>query len=876
MEKFWTPQRMAEAKPVDEQAARSAAARDAGPSAPPATPAASVAPGASAPPPAAQPVGHSGLFFFATGGGYKFCAGTVVPSQGKNLVATAAHCFDGAAKIKSLVFVPGHREKEPRPAGVFPVDVAQIRMAEGYAAPGADRAAAGFDFAFAPVLPRTDGKNVEEAVGAVPVAFNAGFDHQAARIVSGAPGKDPSECVTPVRKFTTAAVDGWAGGSYLQGDCGGKHPATSGGPLLVEDGGHTVMLGVVGGWKAGGDKSAAVYGSYFGDEAKSLYDKASAAPVVTAPSGSASPAPKDSGSPSPTPVRPSPSPEARLAAAAELEAFWTPERMGQARPVAEQEAREAKLPPEARKQSSMLLTSPSKEFEGIKEVGTIYYADDAGVRFCAATVVPSPGKNIIITAAHCLDDRDKKTKMVFVPKHSAKNPRPYGTFPITNFYMDQTYAAPGGFEKATDLDFAFMVLGPRSDGRNVEDVVGALPLALNAGFDHPDTQVIGYPGFEATQNPLTCTTPLKKFTTGSSGGVTGGTFAQVDCKGYVSGTSGGPFLIKKGSGRAVAGVTGGWKTGGTSPDTSYSSYFDDDVKRIYDAAVAGRPPIPAPRSVLPSGDTWRNYARGIASGYFTVEGDDIDNDRMDMFVWWKDGEISLYRGADAQKGNFDKEFQVVGPNATWRDYAVEVTAGNFTGDEGSDIVVRWKDGEVTLYPSVDEKGFHGEIQIQAPNDDWRNYARQFTTGRFTANGRQDDLVVTWKDGEVSLYADVSERGMGRESQALAPNEAWKSVSEVASGDYTGNDNWDLLIRWSDGTLINYQDFTGNLGSSKANTLNGPNSTWSHATIVSGGDYSENPWADDTIVRWSDGELTLYTDGNASTIGQETRLVAPAP
>lgn len=472
---------------------------------------------------------------------------------------------------------------------------------------------------------------------------------------------------------------------------------------------------------------------------------------------------------------------------------------------------------------------------------------------------------------------------MFVPKHNGTTPRPYGVFPIAvgQIYMDPAYKAPNGDHTATDLDFAFLRTGPRADGKNLEDVVGAIPLALNQGFTHPDTQVIGYPylpgddKYKPNQNPLTCTTPTKKYTTANADGWTGGTFTEVNCQGYVSGTSGGPFLIKMGTGRGLAGVTGGWKTGGHSPDTSYSSYFGDDVKRIYDAAVAGKQPQPKPGSALPPGETWRDYTRGIASGYFTVDGDDIDEDRMDMFVWWKDGEVSLYRGATPQKGYFDKEIRVQAPNSTWRDYAVEVTAGNFTGDEGSDIIVRWKDGEVTLYPSVDEKGFHGEIQLLAPNDTWKQHAQQMTTGRFSSNGRQDDLVVRWSDGEVSQYTDVSERGIGTETMAQAPNETWTHAAEIASGDYTGNDNWDLIIRWSDGELTNYQDFKGNLAASKENRLQAPNSTWSHATILSGGDYTENPWPDDTIVRWTDGEMTLYADGNGTTIGAENKLVSPA-
>ncbi|MCI4079547.1 trypsin-like serine protease [Streptomyces sp. MMS21 TC-5] len=866
-EKFWTPDRIAKAKPVDEQTARVAKQNTQGSERDATAPvAASVS----------EKRDQVGLFFFVSGDGYKFCAGTVVPAQGKNVVATAAHCFDGATPIHHVVFVPGHGEKTPRPFGVFPVATSKIHMVPAYKAPGGFHTATDVDLAFALAAPRADGKNVEDVVGSIPLAFSSGFNHPHTKVRGQEPNTAPTECDAPMKQSTTETAGEWVGGVFTQVDCAASTPGTSGGPFLIDVDGRPALAGVVGGWKTGGDEPGTVYGSYLDDDAKALYQAATTQndpPSTSTPSASATPGPSATPAP-PTPSRPAPV----SSLAAEMEAFWTPERMQLARPDARQAAREALLSPKAR----ALATSPSKEFEGIKEVGTFFYATDDGYRFCAGTVVPSPGKNIVATAAHCFDPDDKATKLVFVPKHNATTPRPYGMFPIAvgQIYMDAAYAAPNGEKAATDLDFAFLKTEPRSDGKNLEDVVGSIPLALNQGFDHPGTQVIGYPylpdsdKYKPKQNPLTCTTPTKKFTTGNSDGWKGGTFLQVDCKGYVSGTSGGPFLIKMGSGLGLAGVTGGWKTGGHSPDTSYSSYFGDDVKRVYDAAVAGKQPDPRPGSALSPGETWRDYARGIASGYFTGGGNN-SRERMDMLVWWKDGEVSLYRGANPEKGYFDRETRVQAPNDTWRDYAVEITAGDFTGDSRSDLVVRWKDGEVSLYPSVDENGFHGEIQILAPNDDWKNYARQMTTGRFSGNARQDHIVIRWKDGEVSQFTDVSERGMGTETQAIAPNDTWVHADEIASGDYTGTDNWDLIIRWSDGELTNYQDFTGNVGASKENQLVAANDTWDHATILSGGDYSDNPWPDDTVVRWTDGEMTLYTDGNGTTIGAEHKIVSAA-
>ncbi|MCI3905480.1 trypsin-like serine peptidase [Streptomyces spectabilis] len=593
-----------------------------------------------------------------------------------------------------------------------------------------------------------------------------------------------------------------------------------------------------------------------------------------------------------------------------MEKFWTPERMAEAKPVEEQQARDAlaqkELDQEAHQSEpkrERMLRSPSHTFKGIKEVGTFYWARKAGndfpdrydYRFCGGTVVPSPGKNLVVSAAHCFDSSDQNENMIFVPKHSSTDPKPYGMFPIKkgSIVKDPGYTgSKKSEENFTGVDVAFLATQPRSDGKKLEDVVGSIPMGFSTGFKHT-MHVIGYPylygngNYKPKQDPLSCTTPMKKFTTAnardSKGRLwRGGTFSEVHCDGYVGGTSGGPFIIAGSESPKVIGVTGGWMTGGHSANTSYSSYFDNDVKRIYEAAKAGEQPVgvklpPLTDSVLPAAGTWK-HAKSIANGYFAL-GSPVPEDRMDMFVKWSDGELTIYRGAGGNKNYFDKEFKVKGANALWRDHAEQIVAGDFTGDNGSDLIVRWSDGEVTLYPSVDENGFHGEYQLAAPNGTWK-HAVVMAAGRFGGNKWQDDLVVRWSDGEVTLYQNTgNDKKLGSEIKVVSPGTSeagtWKHSAQITAGDYAGDDTWDLVVRWSDGELTHYQDFTGTGSSWGEHQWKAPNSLWKHALVVSGGDFTDNPWSDDTIVRWSDGELTLYANGNASGIGTEHQLVVPA-
>jgi hypothetical protein len=78
--------------------------------------------------------------------------------------------------------------------------------------------------------------------------------------------------------------------------------------------------------------------------------------------------------------------------------------------------------------------------------------------------------------------------------------------------------------------------------------------------------------------------------------VTGG-YPAFDCKGFSSGTSGGPWLaLSPPSARPVmTAVIGGLNHGGCDDATSYSSAFGAPVLDLFSQAVASRTP-----SVLPA------------------------------------------------------------------------------------------------------------------------------------------------------------------------------------------------------------------------------------------------------------------------------------
>ncbi|WP_199829347.1 S1 family peptidase, partial [Streptomyces sp. WM6368] len=238
-----------------------------------------------------------------------------------------------------------------------------------------------------------------------------------------------------------------------------------------------------------------------------------------------------------------------------------------------------------------LTPGVGQNFDGVPVAGRMFLVKGGGSYFCTASVVSSPGRNLVISAAHCLTGSDTQ-QVAFVPKYTKAKPQPYGMFPVlrdaggrSRIWIDPRYRSQG-VDRAATLDVAFAQVGPNARGVPVETVVGGNRLVTGAGYAHAKVTLIGYPSSAA--RPRLCANRTTKFT--SADARIPGSFLRINCTGYPGGTSGGPFLnrynARTGTGDVV-GVIGGWKTGGDKSDTSYSSYFGADIRKLYEKAVAG-------------------------------------------------------------------------------------------------------------------------------------------------------------------------------------------------------------------------------------------------------------------------------------------------
>ncbi|MDF3291612.1 trypsin-like serine peptidase [Streptomyces silvisoli] len=199
-------------------------------------------------------------------------------------------------------------------------------------------------------------------------------------------------------------------------------------------------------------------------------------------------------------------------------------------------------------------------------VGAIFRGNVSdGDHFCTASVVDSPGQDLIITAAHCLDGGTRG--LSFVPGYH-DGQAPYGVWPLSTRTVDPRWTKG----HSEDLDVAFAAVPPMG-GRRIQTVVGGYQLSSKVSTTSL-VHITGYP--DSGNAPITCANRITAF---------GSRQLRIYCTDFTGGTSGSPWVT---DGDTVMGVIGGYQEGGNTPDISYSPYFGDAVQALYRRAIRRR------------------------------------------------------------------------------------------------------------------------------------------------------------------------------------------------------------------------------------------------------------------------------------------------
>ncbi|MGW1724739.1 trypsin-like serine peptidase [Streptomyces sp. NPDC002306] len=242
-------------------------------------------------------------------------------------------------------------------------------------------------------------------------------------------------------------------------------------------------------------------------------------------------------------------------------------------------------------------------------VGALFPAGRAaglvGGHFCTASVVHSPDRDLIVTAAHCLAGRSGA--FVFVPGYR-DGEAPYGVWTVRRRFLPDVWAdgrgdVPGDVPgdgpadvRGEDSDVAFAVVERQGDEagaggagaggaggdegagggkgeKRVEDVVGANRFAAGVATGATAVTLTGYP--DAREVPVSCTDKPTAL---------GSRQQRVGCPEFSGGTSGSPWVNGD---RQLVGVLGGHERGGNTADISYSVVFGSEARELYEDAVSG-------------------------------------------------------------------------------------------------------------------------------------------------------------------------------------------------------------------------------------------------------------------------------------------------
>ncbi|MFD3329782.1 trypsin-like serine protease [Streptomyces sp. NPDC058701] len=197
--------------------------------------------------------------------------------------------------------------------------------------------------------------------------------------------------------------------------------------------------------------------------------------------------------------------------------------------------------------------------------GALFTKGLDGDHFCTATVVQSPGRDLVITAGHCLLDGEQgEGGAVFAPAY-ANGVAPYGTWKLERVFEDDRWSQ--GTDD--DYDLAFARLAPDDRGRTIEDVTGAAALDTS-GRAGEEVTVTGYPADRKV--PRTCTAVAVRESATSQ---------RFDCADFPGGTSGSAWIARDGK---IIGIL----TGGDTDDVSTSTVLGPYAAALYAKATADR------------------------------------------------------------------------------------------------------------------------------------------------------------------------------------------------------------------------------------------------------------------------------------------------
>jgi V8-like Glu-specific endopeptidase len=196
-----------------------------------------------------------------------YCTGSVVNSPQGDIIVTAAHCvYDSSGVYTDIAFVPGYHDGQD-PYGVW------IPSAVVVAPQWASDSDPNYDVAFVVVHEEGSSSRIQDVVGGDDLGLDPGYTGLTQ--VTGYPEstEEPVTCTNYTAEFSDPSLTT----PQLQFSCQNYPGGTSGSPFLQSVDSNTnlgTVVGVIGGYEAGGDSPDVSYSVYFTDWTGSLFAQA--------------------------------------------------------------------------------------------------------------------------------------------------------------------------------------------------------------------------------------------------------------------------------------------------------------------------------------------------------------------------------------------------------------------------------------------------------------------------------------------------------------------------------------------------------------------------------------------------------------------------
>ena len=217
-------------------------------------------------------------------------------------------------------------------------------------------------------------------------------------------------------------------------------------------------------------------------------------------------------------------------------------------------------------------------------IGRIFGKDGNRVWYCSASVVPSHGKNLIVTAGHCLwnehTGKAQASSWQFVPGYYAKGGKgyaPYGLYTASRWWAYRAWINKQNWR----YDFAFMKLrrgagGYHGGGTNVQSNVGAMGVAWSQSPNRTFVSI----GYDAERRYGWDNGNFARYRKGKGRWISSWGQMNLMHRFSTGGASGGPWLIKWNNGKRI-GFVNGVNSCSNRRSTATSAYFGTAFHKLY-------------------------------------------------------------------------------------------------------------------------------------------------------------------------------------------------------------------------------------------------------------------------------------------------------